>query len=204
MSFLSWILGRETDEGPLHPHLEQIQKQLAELDVVAERTGDSELIVRAHHEAVGDIVILAKDSEIIVSIGEQFHQHFSRHGDSTIGGDDVGQFVSDFVSDRIVLTVKFSDSRPTQARTSHSETGESFVVVFPTTERASSLDSQSTGPRESIHSFRWTGPVEVASPGPDDDGDADLAGTISQLSPNEMRELADYLIGQVKKPGGEE
>ena len=186
--------------------LNQLTERLTQLGVATEQRGDSEIAVRAVHDAVGDIVIRIEETEVTVSIGKHFHRHFNIDDKATEACYDVSQFVADVVGDRIVLTVKYYGSKPIHARIDHTETGESSMVVFAATKntfwsRALALFG---GRRQIIQSFQWSGPVEPACPHPDSEETSELANRLSQLSPDQMNELASYLSKKANASSNEE
>ncbi len=186
--------------------LKKLRERLAQLGVATEQRGDSELVVRAVHDEVGDVVVRIQQTEVTVSIGKHFHCHFDIDDNATETWDDVSQFVADVVGDRIVMTVKYHGSKPVQARMDHNETGDSSLVVFASATKIFWLRVLSLfgGRRETIRTFRWSGPFEVTSPLLDSEKTSELANKLSTLSPDQMKELARYLSEKANASSHEE
>jgi hypothetical protein len=187
--------------------LQELRRHLAQVGVDADDVSASAIAVRTVHNDVGDIVIQYDEGEFSVGIGPHYHQRFSSQGVSDTGLSDVVQFISDFVTDRSVLTIQHFGSKPATARIDNSETGESSIVVLPRRKRrfwALALSLLFTK-RKSQKSYRWSGPVTqyLHHPTPDEPGMSKLAEQVSGLAADELKELANYLDQQARKECGE-
>lgn len=187
---------------PLDAQLKQLRSRLAHAAIVSENISETALMVKAVNREVGDIVIRTDGGEVTVSLGDHFHQHFDSSPTLAERTSDVLQFILDFVTGRSVLTITYVGTRRTTARLANPGTGQSTVIAYAMEERDSTSGarpSSANSTSQSTRSFKWTGPVSADVPPPLDDATSKLAQRLSQLTVDDMKQLADELARRFKE-----
>ena len=177
-------------------HIEEIFDALVKVGISAEKTSAYEILIRGVSSEVGDISIELSSDEWILRIGCFFHRHFSAAINRAPETEQLIQTVTDFVRNRSLLTLTYSGKRPVTARLKNLDTGESSIVALPSNRCWwSPLLSPFVNRRESTRSFRWLGPVSESGLPDSEEGcdESTLAAKIAGLSPDQARQLAEYL-----------
>ena len=183
-----------------------LEGQLTGLGEEIDRVSESEIVVQARHVAVGDIVILLEGNEITVRIGDLFHKHFEGGGCSKPELESVVGFVSDFIRERYVLTVNYSNSnsKPSTARLDNLKTGETSIVALAQGKRGfwAELLPSWIAPRREAQSFKWSGPIPASEVPVVTEGDStlELAEELAALTPDEMTEVTRQLQARSSSP----
>ncbi len=176
--------------------MEQLRQRLVEAGVDTDDVAMSTITIRAKHDAVGDLEIRYRGGEYTVAIGPHHHLHFEGRTDAEVM-DDVVVFVSEFVADRIVLTIGFLGREVVSTRLDHVEGRPLSVMIHSRGDPGSraAASSFSVEQHESRKSYSWSGPVRLsrASPSDEDTAMAKIMEVISTMSLEEATELAKAL-----------
>lgn len=183
----------------MHGELEQVNHRLVNSEIDAFDASGSEITISALHKEVGDIVIRSENGQLVLEIGSHFHEHFGP-AESQEAADRLVEFVTNFVNDRIILTIGYLAARPATARVEHTETGQLSTIAFATPKPSvlSRVLAPFRGRQETYRSFKWSGPLcgDDSAEIPEHDEASELATRLAGLNADDMRELAEYLAQQ--------
>lgn len=174
---------------------------------VLERSG-SEIIVPAAHPEVGELTVRSDPAGLMVSIGGRFHQHFD--GNSTATEDAAVAFLTDFLSDRCIITAAYAGRQLIWSRLDNLRTGGRSFLIWPRPAKGGGwlrLLRRLWPPKTFTRSFVWTGPVVNQEHVRHDPKGEQLFHRLGDLDPSQAEQLVDYLsstAGMEGRPGGED
>jgi len=177
--------------------LDLLRQRLAEEGVISEETSASSIVIRSIHDAMADIKIHYHDHEFTVEFTHNCHIHFDCQSNTGSELDHIVEFISDFVSDRVVLTIVSQGTEDMYTRLDNIETGESSIVAIFRTKQSTwaRIGSFFFKHRKSTKSYRWSGPVPqyISPQSIVDPTMTKVAESISELDELELAELVKAL-----------
>ena len=99
----------------------KLKNHLPETEIIPGKLPDAAITIPGKHPATGNLKVWDDDVELTISIGEYYHCHYdpavfsfgelSQDDQEELCIDSAIAFISDFLSDKAVLYVRFSGNR---------------------------------------------------------------------------------------------
>jgi hypothetical protein len=121
------------------------------------------LAIHAIHPDVGPIDVWFDGDELTIGIGEYFHTHFSLYDYEDLpeeqqwqaSSDEAVRFIDDFISERIILSIKYFGGEPRSASIFYEDDPEHCSTIVP-----AQKDSPKPASKEIKEIFyKWSGLV---------------------------------------------